>query len=199
VYQFSFLAPSPTLALTLVFLGDGGLCGTVSELRDGVEHKFSYLPRDEVCLVFGRYFLPFLSADKCWMEEDHSHFCSVHRPSSISARVCCCYRAGLLGRGPLGGSGMSTLAQLRWASFIWGHVLLPSRGTLACLSPGFARSQKGRCNQIVKLGGHDLLLTFATAVKKSHEVGSQVGLSLLSRQLRMSLHSNLDNLLPKSN
>jgi hypothetical protein len=131
VYQFSFPAPSPTLALTLVILGDGGICGIVSELRDGVEHKFSDLPRDEVCLVFGSYFLRSLSAGKFWMEEDHSHFCSVHWPSSISAqlrrtRVCCCYRAGLLGRGPLGGSGMSTLAQPRWASFIWGHVLLPS-------------------------------------------------------------------------
>ena len=106
--------------------GGRGICGTVSELRDGVEHKFSDLPRDEACLVLGSYFLRFLSAGRCWMEEDHSHFCSVHRPSSVSARVCCCYRAGLLGRGPLGGSGMSTLAQPRWASFIWGHVLLPS-------------------------------------------------------------------------
>jgi hypothetical protein len=42
--------------------GDGGICGTVSELRDGVEHKFSDLPRDEVCLVSGSYFLRFLSA-----------------------------------------------------------------------------------------------------------------------------------------
>jgi hypothetical protein len=60
-------------------------------------------------------------------------FYSVHWPSSIRAqsrrtRVCCCYRAGLLGRGPLGGSGVSTLAQPRWASFIWSHVLLPSWG-----------------------------------------------------------------------
>ena len=62
MYQFSFPAPSPTLALTLVILGDGGICGTVSELRDGVEHKFSDLPRDEVCLVPGSYFLRFLSA-----------------------------------------------------------------------------------------------------------------------------------------
>jgi hypothetical protein len=87
--------------------GGRGICGTVSELRDGVEHKFSDLPRDEVCLVFGSYFLRFLSAGKCWIEEDHSHSCSAHRPSSISAqsrrtRVCCCYRAGLLGRGPVG-------------------------------------------------------------------------------------------------
>ena len=43
-------------------LGDGRICGTVSELRDGVEHKFSDLPRDEVCLVSGSYFLRFLSA-----------------------------------------------------------------------------------------------------------------------------------------
>src|ERR1700722_15136509 len=76
-------------------------------------------------------FSRFLSASKCWMEEDHSHFCSIHRPSSISAQsrrahVCCRHRAGLLDRGPLGGSGISTLAQPRWASFIWGHVLLPS-------------------------------------------------------------------------
>ena len=147
--------------------GGRGICGTVSELRDGVEHKFSDLPRDEVCLALGSYFLRFLAAGKCWMEEDHSHFCSVHWPSSISAqprqtRVCCCYRAGLLGRGQLGGSGMSTLAQLRWASLMWGHVLLPSQGTLARLSPGFARSQvadmsfsKGRCTQIVKSEGHE--------------------------------------------
>jgi hypothetical protein len=117
VYQFSFPAPSPTLALTLVILGDGGICGIVSELRDGVEHKFSDLPRDEVCLVFGSYFLRSLSAGKFWMEEDHSHFCSVHWPSSISAqlrrtRVCCCYRAGLLGRGPLGGSGYVDLGSI---------------------------------------------------------------------------------------
>jgi len=52
-----------------------------------------------------------------------------------------------------GGSGMSTLAQPRWAPFIWGHVLLPSWGLWHVLSPGFARSQvsdmsfsKGRCN-----------------------------------------------------
>jgi hypothetical protein len=31
--------------------------------------------------------------------------------------VCCCYRAGLLGREPLGESGISTLVQPRWASF----------------------------------------------------------------------------------
>jgi hypothetical protein len=75
VYQFSFPAPSPTLALTLVILGDGGICGTVSELRDGVEHKFSDLPRDEVCLVSGSYFLLFsVRWASCWMEEDHSHF-----------------------------------------------------------------------------------------------------------------------------
>jgi hypothetical protein len=133
VYQFSFPAPSPTLALTLVILGDGGICGTVSELRDGVEHKFSDLPRDEVCLVSGSYFLRFLSAGQVagWRKTILISY-SVHRPSSTSAqsrrtRVYCCYRAGLLGRGPLGGSGiLSTLAQPRWASFIWGHVLLPS-------------------------------------------------------------------------
>jgi len=68
--------------------GGRGICGTVSELRDGVEHKFSDLPCDEACLVLGSYFLRFLSASRCWMEEDHSHFCSVHWPSSISARVC---------------------------------------------------------------------------------------------------------------
>jgi hypothetical protein len=45
-------------------LGDGGICGTVSELRDGVEHKFSDLPRDEACLVLGSYFLRFLSASR---------------------------------------------------------------------------------------------------------------------------------------
>jgi len=62
------------------------------------------------------------SSGKYWMEEDQSHSCSVHWPSSISAQprrtcVCCCYRAGLLGQEPLGESGMSTLAQPRWASF----------------------------------------------------------------------------------
>ena len=42
--------------------GGRGICGTVSELRDGVEHKFSDLPRDEACFVLGSYFLRFLSA-----------------------------------------------------------------------------------------------------------------------------------------
>jgi len=106
VYQFSFPAPSPTLALSPV-IGGRGICGTVSELRDGVEHKFSDLSRDEACLVFGSYFLCFLVVGKCWMEEDHSHSCSVLRPSAISAQprrthVCCCHRVGLLGRELLG-------------------------------------------------------------------------------------------------
>jgi hypothetical protein len=39
-------------------------------------------------------------------------------PRPLVLASACCYRAGLLGRGPLGGSGMSTLAQPRWASFI---------------------------------------------------------------------------------
>jgi len=64
VYQFSFPAPSPTLALISRHFGGRGICGTVSELRDGVEHKFSDLPRDEACLVLGSYFLRFLSASR---------------------------------------------------------------------------------------------------------------------------------------
>jgi len=63
------------------------------------------------------------TASKCRVEEDNSHYCSVHWPSSISAQprrtpVCCCYRAGLLGREPWGESGISTLAQPRWASLV---------------------------------------------------------------------------------
>ena len=43
--------------------GGQEICGTVSELRDGVDHKFSDLPRDEERLVLGSYFLHFLV---CW-------------------------------------------------------------------------------------------------------------------------------------
>jgi hypothetical protein len=179
-----------------------------------VEHKFSDLPRDEACLVLGSYFLRFLSAGKCWMEEDHSHFCSVHRPSSISAQlrrthICCCYRAGLLGRGPLSGSGMSTLAQLRWASFIWGHVLLPSRG-LWHVSHLVSRGVKWQtCHSpkdvATKLSNWEAMSSSWSAPShtrysgKKPWVGSQAGLSLPSRQLQMLLHSNLNDLLPKSN
>ena len=101
------------------------------------------------------------SAGKCWMEEDNSHFCSVHWPSSISAQprrihVCCCYRAGLLGQEPLGESGILTLAQPRWAYLK--SCAATELGTLACLpvdfAPGQARdmsSSKRRCDEIVKL------------------------------------------------
>jgi hypothetical protein len=101
-YSFSFPAPSPTLALSLVIWGRK-ICGTVSELRDGVEHKFSDLPRDEARLVLGSYFLRFWSARRYRVEEDCSRFYSIHWPSSIHVRprrtcVCCCCRAGLLGQ-----------------------------------------------------------------------------------------------------
>ena len=73
-------------------------------------------------LCVGAIFSIFWSASMCWMEEDHSHFCSVHWPSSIRAQprricVCCCYRAGLLGREPLDENDTSTLAQPRWTPF----------------------------------------------------------------------------------
>ena len=76
-YSFSFPAPSPTLALSLV-IGGRKICGPVSELRDGMEHKFSDLPRDEARLVLGSYFLRFWSVSKCRVEEDCSRFYSVH-------------------------------------------------------------------------------------------------------------------------
>jgi hypothetical protein len=78
VYKFSFPAPTPTLALSSV-IGGRKICGTVSELRDGVEHKFSDLPRDEARLVFGSYFLRLLV---CWQVLDGGRllsflFCSL--------------------------------------------------------------------------------------------------------------------------
>lgn len=171
VYQFSFPAPSPTLALILVIWGTG-ICGTVSELRDGVEHKFSDLPRDEVCLVFWKLFSPFSVrwASATWRKTILISVRSTGpRPlvlncaglASVAATELDCWAGDRWG-----GSGMSTLAQPRWASFIWGHVLLPSWGTLACLSPGFARSQVGRyvilqrdvATRLSKSGGHEQFL-----------------------------------------
>jgi len=47
-----------TLALSSVF-GGRGVCGTVhTEMRDGVEHKSSDLPRGEECLVLWKLFSP---------------------------------------------------------------------------------------------------------------------------------------------
>jgi hypothetical protein len=78
VYKFSFPAPTRTLALSSV-IGGRKICGTVSELRDGVEHKFSDLPRDEARLVLGSYFLGLLA---CWQVLDGGRllsflFCSL--------------------------------------------------------------------------------------------------------------------------
>jgi hypothetical protein len=133
--------------------GGRGICGTVSELRDGVEHKFSDLPRDEACLVLGSYFLRFLSASRCWMEEDHSHFCSVHRPSSISARVCLLLPSRIDGPGTVGWEWYVDPGSTALGFIYLESCAATELGTLACLSTGFARSQvanmsfsKGRCN-----------------------------------------------------
>jgi len=76
-------------------------------MRDGVEHKSSDLPRDEERLVLGSYFLSLLV---CRQLLDGGrplsllvgslalvHFV-LNRAGLVTARSCCCYRAGLLGR-----------------------------------------------------------------------------------------------------
>jgi hypothetical protein len=122
------------------------ICGTVSESRDGVEHKSSDLPRDEeLSWALEAIFSPISGLlASAGMEEDHSHFCSVLRPSSISAQprrthVCCCYRAGLLGRELLDERGITDLGLIA-LGFPVKSCAATELGTLACLSPDFARS-----------------------------------------------------------
>jgi hypothetical protein len=180
--------------------GGRGICGTVSELRDGVEHKFSDLPRDEVCLVFGSYFLRFLSAGKCWIEEDHSHSCSAHRPSSISAqsrrtRVCCCYRAGLLGRGPVGWEWYVDLGSTALGFICLGSCAATELGNSGMSLTWFPRRVKWQtCHSpkdvATKLSNREAMSSSWSppshvrySGKKKPWVGSQAGLSLLPRQL----------------
>ena len=119
--SFPFPAPAPTFALSSV-LGDGRFVAlSVSCVMEwNISLAIFLATKSVLCLDAVFSFL--WSAGKYWMEEDQSHSCSVHWPSSISAQprrtcVCCCYRAGLLGWEPLGESGLTTLAQPRWASF----------------------------------------------------------------------------------
>jgi len=124
--------------------GGWGICGTVSELRDGVEHKFSDLPRDEACLVLGSYFLRFLSASRCWVEEDHSHFCSVHWPSSISARVCLLLPSRIAGPGTVGWEWYVDPGSTALGSIYLGSCAATELGTLACSLTWFRAESSGR-------------------------------------------------------
>ena len=86
-------------------------------------------------------FSVFLSASRCWMEEDHSHFCSVHRPSSISARVSLLLPSGIDGPGTVGWEWYVDPGSTALGFIYLGSCAATELGTLACLSPGFARSQ----------------------------------------------------------
>lgn len=90
------------------------ICGTVSESRDGVEHKSSDLPRDEECLVLGSYFLPIsgLLASAGWRK---TILISVQfsgpRPLVLN-------RAGL--------TSVAATEPVCWAGSCWMSVVLPT-------------------------------------------------------------------------
>jgi len=114
--------PLLRLSLFLPSLGDGRFVALSASCVMEWNISLAIFLATKSVLCLDAVFSCFWSAGKYWMEEDQSHSCSVHWPSSISAQprrtcVCCCYRAGLLGREPLGESGITTLAQPRWASF----------------------------------------------------------------------------------
>jgi len=132
-----------------LLLGDGGFVAlSVSCVMEWNISLAIFLATKRV-LCLEAIFSRFLAAGKCWMEEDHSHFCSVHRPSSISAqlrrtRVCCCYRAGLLGRGPLGWEWYVDPGSTALGFIYLGSCAATELGTLACSLTWFRAESSGR-------------------------------------------------------
>jgi len=130
--------------------GGRRICGTVSELRDGVEHKFSDLPRDEVCLVFWKLFSPFSVrwASAGWRK---TILISV-RSTGPRPLVLNCARLA-----SAAATELDCWAGDRWVGVVcrpWlNRAGLHLFGVMCCyragelwhdLSPGFARSQVGR-------------------------------------------------------